>query len=126
MTRFHSETTLTINLSSDVPATRIARLTRDLERDLTREGIGVQTAEVTPTPGERGEPITLGVLTLALVTSGAVKALIGCLKAYLSREPSLIIKLRHPNGTQIEVNTRNIDAAEIRAVLEATASANPR
>jgi hypothetical protein len=115
---------LTLSLSATLPDTRIARLARDLERDLNREGIKAQPLETVPAPGEKGDPVTLGVLALALISSGAVKALIGCLKAYLSREPSLIIKLKHPNGTQVEVNARNIGTTDVHAALEAAASPN--
>jgi Effector Associated Constant Component 1 len=113
---------LTLSLTAAIPDTRIARLTSDLGRDLTRQGIKALPVETAPVPGERGEPVTLGVLALA--SGGALKALIGCLKAYLSHEPSLVIKLKQPNGAQIEVNARNIDAPDLRAALKAVASAS--
>jgi hypothetical protein len=62
------------------------------------------------------------VFTLALVTSGAIKTLIACLKTYVSREPSLVIKFKRPDGMQVEVNARNVDAPEISAVLKTVAS----
>jgi hypothetical protein len=113
---------LTLRLSATLPDTRIARLTRDLERDLNRAGIKAEPVEAESSPGERGEPITLGVLALALISSGALKGLVGCLKTYLSREPSLVIKVQHPNGSQVEINSRNVDAADVRAALEVAAS----
>jgi hypothetical protein len=113
---------LTVSLSAPLPDARIAGLTRDLERDLNRQGIKAQPVETAPAPGEKGEPITLGVLALALVTGGSIKALIECLKAYVSREPSLTFKLTRPDGAQVEVNARNVDAVDVRATLEAVAS----
>jgi Effector Associated Constant Component 1 len=110
---------LTMSLSASLPDSRVAQLTRDLERDLSRAGIKARVVEAVAVPGEKGEPVTLGVLALALVTSGAVNALIGCLKAYVSREPALIIKLKRPDGLQVEVNARNVDAPDVRAALEA-------
>jgi hypothetical protein len=110
---------LTASLSANLPDSRLAQLARDLERDLSREGIKARAIEAAAAPGEKGEPVTLGVLALALVTGGAVNALIGCLKAYVSREPALIIKLKGPGGMQIEVNARNVDAPDVRAALEA-------
>jgi Effector Associated Constant Component 1 len=113
---------LTITLSANLPDARLSQLTRDLERDLSRGGIKARAVEAAAVPGEKGEPVTIGVLALALVASGAVKALIGCLKAYVSREPALTIKLKRPDGMQVEVNALNVDASDVRAALEAAAS----
>jgi hypothetical protein len=117
---------LTVSLIVNVPDARLAQLTRDLERDLSRQGIKASVVEAAAVPGERGDPVTLGVLALALVTSGAVTALIGCLKAYVSREPALIIKLKRPDGMQVEVSARNVDAPNVRAALELAASTSSR
>jgi hypothetical protein len=108
---------LTLSLSANIPDERIARLTRELGRDLSREGLTAHTPEPPAVPGERGEPVTLGLLALALLTSGTVKALIGCLKAYVSREPSLIIRLRRADGAEMEVNARNVNEPGLRAAL---------
>jgi hypothetical protein len=119
-----TDTSVVLNVSADLPDARVAQLTRDLARDLSRTGIKARALEAgAAVPGEKGEPVTFGMLALALVTSGAVKALIGCLKAYVSREPALIIKIKHKDGTQVEVNARNVDAADVHAVLEAAVSA---
>jgi len=114
---------LTVSLSANLPDARLARLTRDLERDLSRAGVQARPVEAPSVPGERGEPITLGVIALALITHGAVTALIQCFKAYLSREPALTIRLTRPDGTRVEVNARNVDAPAVRQALEAAASA---
>jgi Effector Associated Constant Component 1 len=112
---------LIVTLSADIPAARLAQLTRDLERDLSRAGIRARPVEAPPTPGERGEPITLGVLALAFITGGTVKALIECFKAYLSRERTLTIKCAR-DGMPLEVTARNVDAPAVREALEAMAS----
>jgi hypothetical protein len=114
-----TNTSLILSLSANIPDTRLAKLTRDLERDLSRAGIHVGSVDSPPTFGEKGEPITLGVLALSLITSGAVTAIIECLKIYLSRERGLTIKLTHPDGTQAEVTTRNVDTSNVREILEA-------
>lgn len=118
-----TDTSLTVSLSADMSDTRLAELTRDLERDLSRGHVQARHAEGRPVLRERGEPITLGVLTLALVASGTVKALIDCFKAYLSRERTLIIKLTRADGPQVEITARNVDTPAVREVLEAMASA---
>jgi hypothetical protein len=120
------DTNLTLSLSANLPDARVAKLTRDLERDLSRGGIKTHAVETAAAPGERGEPVTLGVLALALVTGGAVKALIDCLKTYVSLEPALTIKVKRKDGMQVEVNTRNVDMPDVRAALEAATSAISR
>src|SRR5438552_3812145 len=117
------DTPLKLSLSADIPDARLAQVTRDLERDLSRAGIQARPVEAPSVPGERGDPFTLGVLALALVTSGTVKAMIECFKAYLSRERALTIKLMHGDGTQVEVTARNVDTPAVRDALEAVVSA---
>jgi hypothetical protein len=118
-----TDTPLTLSLSADMTDARLAQVTRDLERDLSRAGIQARPVEAPPVPGERGDPFTLGVLALALVTSGTVKAMIECFKAYLSRERALTIKLMRADGTQVEVTARNVDTPAMREALEAVVSA---
>jgi hypothetical protein len=112
----------TVSLSANIPDARLAQLTRELARDLSHMGIQADPVEAAPVPGHRGDPITLGVLTLALITSGAVKALVECFKAYLSRERGLTIKFACKDGTPVEVTTRNVDTTAVREALEAMAS----
>jgi hypothetical protein len=112
----------TIVLSSNAPPERLAALTRDFTRDLSRAGMS-PTLPVEPTPsGARGDAITFGQITLALVTSGAVAALIECIKAYLTRERSLIVKITKPDGTAFEVNARNVDDVGTKQALSAISS----
>ena len=118
-----TDASLTVSLSADIPDARLAQLTRDLERDLSRAGMRARPVQAPPVPGQRGEPITLGVLVLAVVTSGTVKALIDCFKAYLSRERTLTIKCARADGTQVEVTAQNVDTPAVREALEAVASA---
>jgi hypothetical protein len=82
----------------------------------------IYPTEVAPKPGDKGDPVTLGVIALALVTGGSIKALIECLKACVSREPSLTIKVKRADGTQVDVSARNVDTLEVRATLETVAS----
>jgi hypothetical protein len=120
-----ADASLTVSLSANLPEARIAQLARNLERDLSRAGIQARPVEAPSVPGERGDPVTLGVLAVALVTSGTIKAMIDCFKAYLSREHTLTIRLARADGTQVEVNARNVDTPAVREALEAACSARP-
>src|SRR5262249_5908110 len=109
----------TIVLSSDAPPERLAALTRDFTRDLSRAGMSPSMVAEPPSPGARGDAVTLGQITLALVTTGAITALIECVKAYLTRERSLVVKISKPDGTVLEVNARNVDDAGTKEALSA-------
>lgn len=117
-----TDASLTLSLSADLPDVRLAQITRNLERDLSRAGIQARPVEEPSVSGERGDPVTLGMLALALVTSGTIKVMIECFKAYLSREHALSIKLTRADGTQVEVTTHNVDTPKVREALEAIAS----
>ena len=118
-----ADSPLMVSLSANLSDERLAQLTRDLERDLSRAGIQARPVGTPPVPGERGEAATLGAFGLAFVTSGTAKALIECFTAYLSRERTLTIKLTRPDGTRVEVNEHNVGTPTMRAALEAMASA---
>jgi hypothetical protein len=117
-----TDASLTVSLMGDLSDNRLAKLTRDLGRDLSRLGIQARPVEVPSAPEEKGEPITLGVLALALITGGTVKAMIECLKAYLSRESALTIRLARADGTQIDVTAQNVDTSAVREALEAASA----
>jgi hypothetical protein len=57
-----TDASLRMSLSADILDARLVQLTRDLERDLSRAGVQAHPVEAPPVPGERGEPITLGML----------------------------------------------------------------
>jgi hypothetical protein len=121
-----TDASLTASLVADIPDERLARLTLELARDLSRAGVQAHPAEEPPVPGEKGEPVTLGVLVLALITGGTVKAVIECFKAYISRERTLTIKLARADGKPIEITARNMDTPALREALEAATSAGSR
>jgi Effector Associated Constant Component 1 len=116
------DTDIVLSVMADLPPERLAAFTRDLARDLSRASIPARVAERAPAPAERGDPVTLGTLALALITSGSVGLLIGCLKTYLARESKLIFKINRPDGYKFEINAKNIDDPKIRQALGAAIS----
>jgi hypothetical protein len=112
----------TLTLAANISDERLSTVARELARDLIRAGIEARPVEAATARGERGDPVTLGALALALITSKAVTALIECLKAYFARERTLIVKIKRPDGTVIEVNAKNVDDPVIEQRLYAAAS----
>jgi len=112
-----SEHRTTITLSSNAPPERLAAMTRDFSRDLTRAGVPSTLPSAPVAPGARGDAVAIGEIALALVTSGAVTALIDCFKAYLARERSLVVKVTRADGSIFEVNARNVNDAATKQAL---------
>ncbi len=100
----------------------LVQTTRDLQRDLTRSDVPAHAVEKPSRPGEKGDPFTLGLLAISLVTSGTVVAFLECLKAYIARDKTLSFSLRRPDGSDIEVVSHNIDSTELRAEVESLLS----
>jgi hypothetical protein len=58
----------------------------ELFNDLQRE-FGRELPEPEKTGGSKGDPITVGAIVLALITSGAVVKALECVKAWIERDP---------------------------------------
>src|SRR5689334_4981174 len=116
-------TDLLVSLTAELPERRMAQISRDFSRDLSREGISSKPIEQPNEPGTRGDPVTIGVIALALVTSGTIKGLIKCLTACLSMEKGLKVKVTRPDGLLVEITSRNVETAAVQEALEAAVSA---
>jgi len=110
--------TTILSLESQRRDSTLAQITRDLRRDLARSDVPVHPVEESYRLGDKGDPFTIGQLALDLVTSGAVTALIGCLKAYLGRDRTLTFKVKRPDSSFVEITAHNIDSTELRDDLE--------
>jgi hypothetical protein len=106
-----------VSLSGELSPERLASLTRDLNRNLSRAGVPASLVAQPPSAGERGDAVTIGQIALGLISGGALTAVIECLKAYFVRERTLVVKLTRPDGQQIEVNAKNIDDALVLKAL---------
>jgi hypothetical protein len=119
-------TDLLLTLSAELPERRIAQITRDLSRDLSREGISSKPMDGQQSgPDARGDPVTIGVIALALVTGGTIKDLIKCLTAHLSKEKGLKVRVTRPDGLLVEITSKNVATGAIQEALEAAVSAKP-
>jgi len=97
---------------------QIQSLTRDLFLTLSKQkSIKPKMPEGISVPGKKGEPITIGLLVLTFITSGAAVALLEVIKAYLIREKSLKITIKKTDGTGITLNAQNINDEQIRDTL---------
>lgn len=106
-------------LQADLPNSTLATFTRDLQRDLTKHlGVVATSPPALAQEGERGDALAIGELLLTFMTSGMATALVGCLKTYLNREPTLNVRVLRPDGTEVSVSAKNInDKGLVEAVI---------
>jgi hypothetical protein len=107
----------TLTLAANISEVRLTNLVREFCRDLTRSGIEARAAERPNTPGERGDAAMLGQIALGLITSGAVTALIECLKVYIARERTITMRVKHADGLEVDISAKNVDDPTLRQVL---------
>ena len=109
---------------SGIPGGRLSLLTMDLRRDLTRVGIVAHPLEKTSPEGTRGDISLLGQLALGLVSTGAITALVECLKAFLSREKKLEFVFKRADGVELNVNASNLNKESLKLIFQATLEKN--
>ena len=96
--------------SRDLTDEEVQEATYDIHRTLGEEhGLSSTVPQQEPRPGAKGEGLTIGVLVVTLLTSKAALALIGVLKAHLSRSKRVRIMIRSKAGETI------IDADDLRS-----------
>jgi len=81
-----------------------------------------------PEPGQKGAEVEIGTMLLALITSGAVTALINVLKVYFDRDKSFTLKFENPDGRKVDISANNMKQehlqetiASLKSVLDAPA-----
>ncbi|HAT85464.1 MAG TPA: hypothetical protein DCS30_05645 [Rhizobiales bacterium] len=114
---------LKIQVESDVlDAPALQKRARKLAQSITQNVDATADEEKQhKVENTRGEPITLGVLAITFLTSGAAVALFEVIKAHLQRDRSISISIERPDGTKVAINAANISEAEhhVKAVLAA-------
>lgn len=110
-------TTLKIS-SSELNDERIQSLTLSLCKTIAEEtDIEVELVKNLAKRGERGEPITAGLVILTALSSGSAVALFNLLKSYFEREPSIKISIKRENGREVLIDAKNIKFNEIKEIL---------
>lgn len=111
--------TLSIN-SSELNVDDVHELTLDLSRTLERESdISAELAEGPTEAGSKGEPITVGLLILTFLTSGAAVSMFGVLKSYFERDSSLEMNLEREDGRKLAIRAENMSPDQINRTIEA-------
>lgn len=67
--------------------------------------------------GEKGDPVTVGLIILSLITSGSVVALLECIKGIMARDKKIEFDIKKKNGECIKVTSQNVSTGEIKELL---------
>jgi len=113
-------TMIELTLSSkEMRGKALQDLTQDLCDTLVREArINAELKKASPAKGEKGDPITMGVLVLAFITSGTAVGLINAISAYFARSKTLEFSFKKPNGDAISIKSENLTPEERERTLQ--------
>ena len=64
-------------------------------------------------PGTKGDPITLGTLALALITSGTVTGLVTVLQTFVARRPSIEFEVSRKDGEVLKLKAEHLRAGQV-------------
>lgn len=91
----------------------VQSLANGLHVDLGRQRDLIANREVyVAPPGAKGDSVTLGVLLVTFMTSGAAVAAINVLKSYLERDRSLSVAVKRPDGSEVTLTAADAGSAE--------------
>jgi len=68
--------------------------------------------------GTKGDPVTLGLLALTFLSSGAAVALFNVFKALFERNSSLVFELRGEGGKILKLSAENLSSTQVDKALE--------
>jgi len=73
--------------------------------------------EEDPRPGAKGDPVTIGAIVLALITSGAAAKLCEVLGAYFERDSKLEVALERDDGSRLDIKAENLSSARMEETV---------
>lgn len=92
----------------------LQQLTASLGRDINGEtDITATIPQEKGEEGAKGEPITIGVILLAFLTTGTAVALLNVIKAYFERDSTLKIEFQREDGKKLSILAENVRASQI-------------
>ena len=90
-------------------------LTRQLCMVINQEtDVDAELPETDTAPGSKGDPVTIGAIALAFITSKAAVELVGVLRTYFAREPSLEMELVSADGAKLTIRAKHFDGDQLQ------------
>ena len=112
---------ITLSLSSvDLDEEDMQELTRQLCRDLEDEaGIAAALGTEPSEAGAKGDFEIIGqILIKALGAGGAIATLVGVLKAYVQRKPSLQFEFQKKGGEKLKIKADDLRADDMTKLVQ--------
>ena len=104
---------------ADLVAEDLHDVTRDIQHAIEREtDAAVAIHEGNGSAGDKGEPITAGVILITILTSETAVALINVLKAYFDRHRKLRVALEKDDGNKLVIEADNLEDDEIEQTMK--------
>lgn len=96
---------------------RLHVIAGDLARSLREEGLRQASLKQDgSTPGQKGDPVSIGTIVLTLIQSGGVAVtMLQVLKAYLARKSTLRFDMTRADGRNIHLEAASFGTAQIEA-----------
>lgn len=69
--------------------------------------------ETEATPGARGDGVAIGSLVLSFLSSGTAGSLVGVLKTFFERRPSLVIEVESGDGRRMKIEAGSLRAGQV-------------
>ena len=105
--------------ADDLAEDEVQQILQDLCRTINDETeIRAAQASTTGGLGTKGDPITLGTIALAFITSGAAIKLLSVLKTAVGRKSSLKFELSASDGEKLVLNAENLGSAHFEQTLQ--------
>jgi len=100
---------------ADLDDSKLQSLTRDLVKSLREQDLGTIDAPKQPSQaGEKGDPITIGNIVLALISSsGVAVSLVQVLKTYAERKRTIQFEITRPDGVKLALSGENLRHTEL-------------
>lgn len=110
---------ITLALSSEeMNEEHLQELTNELRKTLVEEaGIKAELVEGVSEEGTRGEPITMGLIALTFLTSGAAVAMFDVFKSLFNRRKYLELEMTREDGKKINIKAENISLEDLKGFL---------
>ena len=105
--------------ASDLQNEGVQSLTQDICNTLNQEaGIPANIESGSSKAGSKGDPITIGVIALSFITSGAAVALFNTVSAYFARSKKIQFTVTKSNGESISLTSENVTVEEREKTLK--------
>jgi Effector Associated Constant Component 1 len=97
---------------------QVRDISASLLKDLVAElGLDARLATESGSPGDRGDPVTIGMIIVSLVKSGAILGFTRLLQTYISRVPSLELTIARSDGQKIQLKSTNFTDEQLDKTL---------